>query len=138
MFKNKLTFKILVFLIFTDFLETFTHLCFKRSALPESGFVINRAADIFIFLQHVFSSPYLWLGILSVMLTFIIWSSLLSRVDLSVAVPVCSFSYILVPIVSIIFLHERVDFDRWLGVAFILLGVVFVSLSASEREKALE
>ena len=138
MFKNKLTLKLLLFLVFTDFMETFTHLCFKKSALTENGFVINKLPDVFIFLQSVFSSPFLWLGLLSVFATFILWSSLLSKIDLSVAVPVCSFSYILVPLASSIFLHEKVSFFRWAGVLFILLGVVFVSLSASGKERALE
>jgi len=50
-----------------------------------------------------------------------------------VAVPIASFSYILVPLVSIIFLHERVGVLRWLGIIFILLGVIAVSLSSREK-----
>jgi len=138
MFRKKLTFKLLFFLVFTDFMETFTHLCFKKSALTENEVVIRGLSDVFIFLQTVFSSPFLWLGLLCVLATFIIWSSLLSKIDLSVAVPVCSFSYILIPLASIIFLHEKVSLFRWSGVLFILLGVVFVSLSASEKERSLE
>lgn len=136
--KKRLTLKLLVFLIATDFLETFTHLCFKKSALTENNFIVNKLADIFVFLQAVFSSPFLWLGLLSVLVTFILWSSLLSKVDLSVAVPVCSFSYILIPLASIIFLHEKVSLFRWSGVLLILCGVIFVSLSASEKERSLE
>ena len=138
MFKKKLTLKILLFLVFTDFMETFTHLCFKKSALIENQIVITKFSEVVVFLYSVFSSPFLWLGLLSVLATFIIWSTLLSKIDLSVAVPVCSFSYILIPLASIIFLHEKVSLFRWSGVLFILLGVVFVSLSASEKERALE
>jgi len=138
MLKKKLTLKLLFFLVFTDFVETFTHLCFKKSALIENQVVITKFSELLVFLQNVFSSPFLWLGLLSVLGTFIIWSSLLSKIDLSVAVPVCSFSYILIPLASIIFLHEKVSLFRWSGVLFILLGVVFVSLSASEKERALE
>lgn len=138
MFEKRLTFKLLSLLVFTDFLETFTHLCFKKSTLIENHVAITKFSELLGFLVTVFSSPYLWLGLLSVAATFILWSSLLSKVDLSVAVPVCSFSYILVPIASIIFLRETVDLMRWLGVIFILLGVVFVSLSASEKERILE
>ncbi|MFA5063649.1 MAG: EamA family transporter [Candidatus Omnitrophota bacterium] len=138
MSKKKFTFKLLFFLVFTDFMETFTHLCFKKSALIDNEVVITRFSEVFVFLQSVFSSPFLWLGLLSVLGTFIIWSTLLSKIDLSVAVPVCSFSYILIPLASIVFLHEKVSLFRWSGVLFILLGVVFVSLSASEKERALE
>jgi drug/metabolite transporter (DMT)-like permease len=138
MFKNKLTPKILFFLVLTDFLETLTHLCFKKSVNFETDLPMEKLGDLFVFLQAAFSSPFLWLGLLSVLGTFIIWSSLLSRIDLSIAVPICSFSYILIPIASIFFLHEQVSISRWGGVLFILIGVVFVSLSASEKERALE
>ncbi|MDD5567742.1 MAG: EamA family transporter [Candidatus Omnitrophica bacterium] len=138
MSQKKFTFKLLFFLVFTDFMETFTHLCFKKSALIENEVSITKFSEFFVFLQSVFSSPFLWLGLLSVLGTFIIWSTLLSKVDLSVAVPVCSFSYILIPLASIVFLHEKVSLFRWSGVLFILLGVIFVSLSASEKERALE
>lgn len=138
MFKKRLTLKILFFLISTDFLETFTHLCFKKSALIENEVVITKVSDAVSFLMVVFSSPFLWVGLLSVLATFIIWSSLLSKIDLSVAVPICSFSYILIPLASIFFLHEKVSLFRWSGVLFILLGVVFVSLSASEKERSPE
>lgn len=138
MFKKRITLKILIFLVFTDFLETFTHLCFKKSVLIENAAVITGLPDAVSFLAVVFSSPFLWLGLLSVLATFIIWSSLLSKIDLSVAVPICSFSYILIPLASILFLHEKVSLFRWSGVLFILLGVAFVSLSASEKERSLE
>jgi drug/metabolite transporter (DMT)-like permease len=58
---------------------------------------------------------------------------ILSKIDLSVAVPIASFSYILVPVVSIVFLHEQITALRWLGVLFVLVGVVLVSLSSKER-----
>jgi drug/metabolite transporter (DMT)-like permease len=75
------------------------------------------------------SCGYLWLGLISVALTFVLWSTILSKIDLSVAVPVASFSYILIPIASIIFLHEKISALRWSGIFFILAGVIVVSLS---------
>jgi len=137
MFKKKLTLKILLFLIFSDILETLTQLFFKKSVLTESAFFPARMLDIFIFLKTVSASWFLWLGLLTVVLTFIIWSTILSKIDLSVAIPIASFSYILVPLVSIIFLHEKVSTIRWLGILFILGGVIFVSLSSKEKESSL-
>lgn len=137
MSKKKLTLKILLFLIFSDILETFTHFCFKKSTIAESGFIIKHFFDAFIFLKTIFFSPYLWLAFLSVFLTFVIWSTILSKIDLSVAVPLASASYILVPIASIIFLHEKISAIRWMGISFILLGVIFVSMTSSEKESIL-
>lgn len=134
MFKKRITIKILLFLIFSDILETFTQFCFKKSALTVSALEIRNIQEVFIFLQGPLSSLFLWFGLLSVLLTFIIWSTILSKIDLSVAVPIASFSYILVPVVSVIFLHEKISIIRWLGIFFILIGVIFVSLSSKEKE----
>jgi len=133
MFKKRLTLKVILFLVFSDILETFTQFCFKKGALTQSGLDIKIFSDVLNFFGGVFSSWFLWLGLLSVVLAFVIWSTILSKVDLSVAVPAASFSYILIPIVSIIFLHEKVSALRWSGILFILIGVIFVSLSSKER-----
>ncbi|TRZ95518.1 hypothetical protein D4R78_03620 [bacterium] len=138
MIKKKLTLNILLFLVFSDILETFTHFCFKKSALVGSGPDIKSFADVLFFLRVAFLSPFLWLGLFSVLLTFIIWSTILSKIDLSVAVPIASFSYILVPLVSIIYLHERISMLRWIGILIILSGVIFVCLSSKEKESLLQ
>lgn len=134
--KGNLTLKILLFLILSDGLETITHFCFKKSVLPESGWEISAFSGLIVFFKAVFFSPYLWLGLASVLLTFIIWSSILSKIDLSVAVPVASFSYIAIPVVAMIFLHERISPLRWAGIAMILTGVILVSLSSRHKEEA--
>jgi len=133
MFKKKITLKMLAALIFVDLIETVTHLFFKKSVLPESALQINNLAEGLIFLKAVFASPFLWCGLLMVFLVFIIWSTILSKIDLSVAVAVCSFSYVLVPIASIIFLSEKIGILRWLGITFILIGIIFVALSSKEE-----
>ena len=134
MFKKKLTLKIISFLVLSDILETLSQLCFKKSAISGSDSFIRGFLDVFVFLKGPLFSPYLWLALFSVLLTFIIWSTILSKIDLSVAVPVASFSYVLVPIVSIIFLGEKISMLRWIGIFFILVGAIFVSLSSKEKE----
>jgi len=133
MFKKKVTLKILLLLITSDILETAIQFFFKKSALAQAGFSVMDPTSAVVFLKAVFCSPFLWAGLLTVGVVFIIWSGILSKIDLSVAVPIASFSYILVPIVSIIFLHEKITVLRWLGIFFILAGVILVSLSSKER-----
>ena len=133
MFKKKVTLKILLLLITSDVLETAIHFFFKKSALAEAEFSVVDLGSAIVFLKAVFSSPFLWAGLLTAATVFIIWSTILSKIDLSVAVPIASFSYILVPVVSVIFLHEQISALRWAGILFILMGVIFVSLSSKER-----
>lgn len=135
MFKKKLTLKILLFLAATDILETLTQLCFKKSVFSAIGLDSPGLAGLGAVLKTAFSSPLLWCGFAAVAVTFIIWSTVLSKIDLSVAVPVASFSYILVPLASIIFLREKISILRWAGICFIIAGVIFVSLSSRERVK---
>lgn len=132
MLKKRLTLIIFLSLVFSDFLETFTQFCFKKTALSADLFALKNLSGLPAFFHGAFFSGFLWLGFLSVALTFIIWSSILSRLDLSVAVPVASFSYILVPLASIILLNEKISILRWEGIFFILMGVIFVSLSTKE------
>jgi len=131
---KKLTLKIILLLFFSDILETLTHFLFKKGALTQVHLDIDSFPTFITFLLGVFSSLYLWTGLLSVLVIFIIWSVVLSKVDLSVAVPVASFSYILVPLSSALFLGEKVSLLRWSCVFFILIGVVFVSLSTRHKE----
>lgn len=133
MIKKKITLKILFLLIASDMLETTVHFLFKKSTLGFSQGQVTNFTTAVVFLKAVFFSPFLWLGLLTVAVVFILWSIVLSKIDLSVAVPIASFSYILVPLVSIIFLHEEITALRWLGVFFVLAGVVLVSLSSKER-----
>ena len=135
MFKNsRLSLKIIFLLIFTDTLEAFVQFCFKKTALTAGNMTVSSLQNAAAFCQVMLVSGYLWTGIISVMLIFIIWSTVLSRIDLSVAVPIASFSYILVPLVSIFYFHEKISALRWLGIFAILTGVIFVSMSA-EKEK---
>jgi len=133
MFKKKVTLRILLLLITSDILETAIQFFFKKSALAQAEFAVFDLGSVVVFLKAVFCSPFLWAGLFTVAAVFIIWSAILSKIDLSVAVPIASFSYILVPIVSIIFLHEKITVLRWLGIFFILAGVILVSLSSKER-----
>ena len=133
MFKKKVTLKILLLLIACDILETAIHFFFKKSVLAQSSKVVVDIATAVEFFKVIFVSPFLWIGLFAVAAVFIIWSTVLTKIDLSVAVPIASFSYILIPLVSIIFLHEQITVLRWLGVFFVLAGVILVSLSSKER-----
>ena len=134
--KGHLTLKIFFSLVLIDFLETFAQFCFKKSALTQSSFEIKALSDAFRFIISIIPSPFLWLGLLSVFLIFTIWSTVLSRIDLSVAVPVCSFSYITIPLVSMLFFHEKISTLRWEGIFIILLGVILVSISSQHKKDA--
>lgn len=123
-----LTFKVFFLIVLTDVFESIAELFFKKAALATN---INNItlSNAFEFLLKIVSVPPLWLGALFYLGNFIIWIIVLTRIDLSVAFPIGSTTYIIVPILSMIFLHEKVCSIRWIGITFIIIGIYFVSKS---------
>lgn len=125
-----LTFKIFLMILLNDLCDTVSQALMKHG-LADTGISSVGLGNIAEFLSRGASSPILWLGILVFILNFFIWIVIIYKIDLSIAMPVGSFSYIMVPITAMIFFHEKVEPLRWLGVAFIVLGIYFVSRSKS-------
>lgn len=134
MSRKGLTFKIFIFLILNEFLETGAHSLFKTAADSQENFHISHLNDVLIFISHMITSPFVWLGLLAIVLIFTSWSTILSRIDLSLAVPIASFSYVLVAVAAEVFFHEHISWLRWMGILLILVGVSFVSTSVPKKQ----
>jgi drug/metabolite transporter (DMT)-like permease len=76
---------------------------------------------------HAFLNPLVGVGVLLLMVWLISQLSLLSRVDLSYALPATSVSYVLTALMAEFLLHERVSTERWIGIGLIGLGVSLVA-----------
>ncbi|MCX5679581.1 MAG: EamA family transporter [Candidatus Omnitrophica bacterium] len=125
-----LTLKIFLMIVLNDIGDTISQALMKQGLIA-TGISSVGMGNIAEFLSRGVSSPILWLGILAHILNFFIWIIIIYKIDLSIAMPVGSFSYILVPIAAMIFFHDRIEPLRWLGIAFIMLGIYFVSKSKS-------
>ena len=126
--KGALTLKIFILIVMTDVIESVAELFFKKGALV-TGIDNVTLANAWVFLSRIAASPNLWVGVLLYITNFFLWIVVLSKIDLSVAFPVGSSTYIIVPILSILFLHEKVALMRWLGIVLIIIGVLFVTKS---------
>ena len=128
-----LTLKIFLLIVLNDVGDTIAQLLMKKG-LIKTGIDNVNLGNIVEFAARNVSSPLVWLGIFVFIVNFFIWIIILSRVDLSIAMPVGSTSYIFVPIAAMFFLHEHVSVLRWAGIILIVLGIHFVSQSQrSER-----
>jgi drug/metabolite transporter (DMT)-like permease len=78
-------------------------------------------------LRSLLSSPIVWGGLVLFGLSAIVWLFALSRASLSFAYPFAALSYVLILVFSVLVLHETVQPLRWLGVAFIVTGIVLVA-----------
>ena len=119
---NQIPLKIFLFLIINDLQDTCAQLLMKKGL---------RHGDI--------TNPHFYLFLIGLVIyisNFFLWMFILSKIDLSVALPLASIGYILVPFAAIFFLHEFVTPLRWLGLVFIILGIYFVSQSKSSGDKS--
>jgi drug/metabolite transporter (DMT)-like permease len=126
--KKRLTFLVFVMLIMTDIGESIAELLLKKGLL-HTGILAVSLDNLLEFIARNASSCLIWCGVAVYVVNFLIWIAVLSRVDLSIALPVASTSYLFVPILSVIFLNEHVSLVRWAGVALIIAGIHFLSRS---------
>jgi len=132
--KSHLTLKIFALIVLNDLIDTLAQFLMKKG-LIETGIGSVTFANLAEFASRNASSLLLWLGIIVQVLNFFVWIVILYKVDLSIAMPVGSTSYIFIPLVAALFLHEHVSLVRWAGIVLIILGIHFVSQSRKPAEE---
>ena len=86
-------------------------------------------------LLSALSSPFIILGIFSLVIGMCCYMTAVSFADLSYVFPATAISYVVMVLLSIVWLQEHVSAKRWTGVAFIVLGVGIVAAGPSRTEK---
>lgn len=71
-------------------------------------------------------TPYIFTGLVIYAFSAVIWILVLNQVRLSFAYPMISLSYVLVVVLSAIFLHERVPMITVGGLGLIAIGVSLI------------
>ena len=84
------------------------------------------------------ASPATWIGIILYCLSFASWVYVLRRVPLGIAYGMINIVHVLIPIGCRIFLHEAITPQRWLGIALVLVGLLFVIKPVAKVEQKLE
>lgn len=84
------------------------------------------------------SNPFIVLGIVLLLICMSSYMSALSFADLSYVMPATAISYVVMVLLSIVWLHEHVSQRRWAGVAFIVIGVAAVAGGPARTGKPME
>lgn len=77
-------------------------------------------------IKQALSRKEIVLGAIVVVIEAIVWLAFLSITPLNIAAPLSSANNIFILIASAWFLKERISPKRWLGVALIITGMLFV------------
>jgi drug/metabolite transporter (DMT)-like permease len=72
---------------------------------------------------RVLLSGWVWLWALSFVFATAFWLVALTRIELSYAFPLLSSGYVIVAVMSMVFLKERISWMRWMAILVICLGV---------------
>jgi drug/metabolite transporter (DMT)-like permease len=81
-------------------------------------------------LKAIVTNVTVWGGLVLFGLSALVWLFVLSRTSLSFAYPFAALTYLLIVLVDRFVLHEAVPPLRWLGVGFIMVGIVLVARTA--------
>ena len=83
------------------------------------------------------ASWWTWAGIVTYLLSFASWLHVLRFVPLGIAFAVINVVHVLVPLGSLVFLHENVSTKRWLGIALVLTGLLLMLQQVAKAEEKL-
>jgi drug/metabolite transporter (DMT)-like permease len=79
---------------------------------------------------RIFTVPWIWLGVASLMAFFVSYMLVLSWADYTFVQPLSSIGYGMTTLFGALILGEKVSPLRWTGVAIICLGVFIVGRTA--------
>jgi drug/metabolite transporter (DMT)-like permease len=85
-------------------------------------------------LVRIFREPIVWGGLAMFGISALFWMVALSRTSLSFAYPFAAMTYVLILLFDWLVLREPVVALRWLGVAFIIVGLILVSRTGEDGE----
>lgn len=119
----------LFFLFIVVVVGTGGELCVTR-AMKVVGEVHDfRPAALIRFALRAMRVGWMWIGIGMMTLAFFSLLAMLSIENVSFVVPVTALSYAAGAVGALLFLHERISRQRWLGVLIVCIGVTLVWLS---------
>jgi len=76
------------------------------------------------FIVHFMFSPWVISALFSAFLSFPVWVIALTKLDISYAYPLTSFSFVSVVFMGWFFFGETLSMIRMVGLAFIIIGII--------------
>jgi multidrug transporter EmrE-like cation transporter len=83
------------------------------------------------------ASAWTWAGVIVYVASLVSWLYVLRFVPLGVAFTLINGVHVLVPLGSLLFLHERVSAMRWVGIAIVLCGILMLIKPLTHSEEKL-
>ena len=125
---GSVTLKIFLAIFLNDAIDALAQVLMKKGIV--GGAVTSWSLhDLFSFVAQNAASPLVIAGIILYALNFFIWIIILSKIDLSLAVPLGSTTYALIPLSAVIFLHEKIAVMGIVGILCVIFGILILAKS---------
>jgi drug/metabolite transporter (DMT)-like permease len=129
----------------TGFRNPWLHLAISVACVTVYELLLKRGAAETANLSSTWSwtgltglaSIYVWIAIVFVIVSLITWLYVLRYVPLSIAFPISQAVHVLVPLGSWLVLGENIVNLRWIGIAFVSLGLAVVARPVARLEEEL-
>ena len=82
-----------------------------------------------IFLLKILFDPWILSGFLAAFVASFFWMAAMTKFDISYAYPFMSSAFVLVFLLSVILFHEPVTWQKVVGLALIVAGIIVTSRS---------
>jgi len=120
----------LVFLVLlSETLAAAGQVLMKRGANMAGAHNLRRIGAHIPFLRDVLSKPSLWLGFCAMTVSLVVWLIALAQGDLSLVFSLGSMQYILILILSRLFLNEEIDMMKVAGTLLVAFGIALMTIS---------
>lgn len=123
---KRLQFKTFVMILIMILAGPLGNVLLGKGMQPVGAMPVQSASDLANVVGHVFTSPFVWMGVASLLTFFIANILVLSWADYSFVQPASSMAYGVVALLSMLLLGESITPLRWAGIAIICTGVFIV------------
>ncbi|MBU0701750.1 4-amino-4-deoxy-L-arabinose transferase [bacterium] len=119
-----MSFKVFIICTISTITTISSQLCLKKGMTQIGAISLDRLSNFLCLMIQVFSNSFILLGFLIGVISALMWLIVLSKVNLSVALPISGgIFYILLVFSSGLFLKEQITVLHWVGTVVICLGV---------------
>jgi len=103
---------------------------FLKSAINSVGELgESKIKNVIRFIFRLLKKPQVWISFACSIFSLFFYLFVLSKAELNFAFSLDSMHYIFIAFSAKIFLKEKVGPKRWLGTAFVVVGIMLVTLS---------
>jgi undecaprenyl phosphate-alpha-L-ara4N flippase subunit ArnE len=114
-------FRVILLTILQCFLLACGQVCFKLAVEK-----IEKFQWIGSFFSKLLTNWWLLASGICLVSATVLWGYILKHFEFSIAYPITAFAYVFGMLAAMFIFHETIPLTRWLGVGFIIIGVVLL------------